>query len=145
MLTLRPATTADFPALVALWERSVRATHDFLPPAVIEELRPLILEQYLPALAVQVAEQQGVPLGFVSVGGDRVEMLFIEPAARGQGIGRLLLEHALHHQQARAVDVNEQNCQALAFYQHLGFEVIGRSALDGEGRPFPLLHLRWPG
>ncbi len=28
------------------------------------------------------------------------------------------------------------------FYEHHGFEVIGRSELDDAGRPYPLLHLR---
>ena len=39
------------------------------------------------------------------------------------------------------VDVNEQNPEALGFYLANGFEVTGRSPLDGQGRPFPLLHL----
>jgi putative acetyltransferase len=39
------------------------------------------------------------------------------------------------------VDVNEQNPEAVAFYLALGFHVVGRSATDAEGRPFPLLRL----
>ena len=42
---------------------------------------------------------------------------------------------------ATRVDVNEQNEPALGFYRHLGFAVVGRSALDGQGRPYPLLHM----
>ncbi|SPU55612.1 Uncharacterized N-acetyltransferase YjaB [Brevundimonas vesicularis] len=40
------------------------------------------------------------------------------------------------------VDVNEQNIQALGFYERLGFKVTSRSAVEGQGRPYPLLHLR---
>jgi putative acetyltransferase len=40
------------------------------------------------------------------------------------------------------VDVNEQNDQAVGFYRRMGFEVAGRSAVDGLGQPFPLLHMR---
>ena len=40
------------------------------------------------------------------------------------------------------VDVNEQNHGAVGFYRHIGFEVTGRSDLDDQGRPYPLLHLR---
>lgn len=43
--------------------------------------------------------------------------------------------------QALSVDVNEQNPQAVGFYLHYGFVQTGRSPLDGEGRPFPLLHM----
>jgi putative acetyltransferase len=40
------------------------------------------------------------------------------------------------------VDVNEQNPQGVGFYRHMGFEQVGRSELDGQGNPFPLLHMR---
>ncbi|MGY0625916.1 MAG: GNAT family N-acetyltransferase, partial [Paraglaciecola chathamensis] len=42
---------------------------------------------------------------------------------------------------ATKVDVNEQNPKALGFYQRIGFKVVGRSELDGQGKPYPLLHL----
>ena len=41
-----------------------------------------------------------------------------------------------------ALDVNEQNPHALGFYEHMGFERIGRSAFDGQGSLSPLIHLR---
>lgn len=40
--------------------------------------------------------------------------------------------------------MNEQNPQAVGFYLHYGFVQTGRSPLDGEGRPFPLLHMALP-
>ena len=42
----------------------------------------------------------------------------------------------------RTLDVNEQNPQAVGFYEHEGFVVAGRSPVDDAGRPFPLLHMR---
>ena len=39
------------------------------------------------------------------------------------------------------VDVNEQNEQAIGFYQHYGFKTISRSELDGTGKPYPILHM----
>ncbi len=44
--------------------------------------------------------------------------------------------------EAREVTVNEQNPQALGFYQHLGFAVYKRTALDEQGNPYPLLYMR---
>jgi putative acetyltransferase len=40
------------------------------------------------------------------------------------------------------VDVNEQNSAARRFYEACGFVVEGRSELDDQGRPYPLLHMR---
>lgn len=143
-MTIRPAQPTDYPTLTELWEASVRATHDFLSAADIEALRPRLLADYLPAVILRVAcdpQTQRIQ-GFVGVLGGKVEMLFIDPALRGRGIGRALLAQAITELAATQVDVNEQNPQALGFYQRLGFEVFDRSALDGQGRPFPLLHLR---
>lgn len=42
----------------------------------------------------------------------------------------------------KKVDVNEENPQALAFYLHMGFNIAGRSEVDGNGKPHPLLFLQ---
>lgn len=68
-------------------------------------------------------------------------MLFVHADTRGRGVGRALLDHAVRELGVRTVDVNEQNEQAVGFYAHSGFTVTARSETDGEGRPYPLLHL----
>lgn len=140
---VRPATGPDeFPALVRIWRSAVEATHDFLTPADVDGYVAPILDDYLPALEVLVATVDDEPVGFVALDGDQVEMLFVDAARHGQGIGSVLMGHVVARHPAVTVDVNEQNPGALAFYRRQGFEVVGRSPLDGEGRPFPLLHLR---
>lgn len=133
---------ADHLRLIEIWEASVRATHDFLAEADLQALKPLILSQYLDAVDLTcVKNQKGDILGFCGVHDHNIEMLFIAPQARGQGIGTLLVTHAINCQGATRVDVNEQNPQALGFYLHMGFTVTGRSPLDGQGKPYPLLHM----
>ena len=137
------AQQSDFDALVAVWEASVRATHDFLRESDIAGLRPRIRDEYLGAVELRVfKDASGRILGFVGVADGKVEMLFIAPQARGQGIGKQLLRHAVEQMGATALDVNEQNPQAVGFYQHQGFVIVGRSTVDGQGNPFPLLHMR---
>jgi putative acetyltransferase len=144
---IRSARDTDHAALLALWERSVRATHDFLTEDDIAFFRPLVAEGLRgDALELWVlTDAADAPLGFMGLAGDRIEALFLAPEARGQGGGRRLVAHA---QALRggvlALDVNEQNGPARAFYERLGFSVVGRSPLDGTGRPFPLLHMRRP-
>jgi putative acetyltransferase len=41
------------------------------------------------------------------------------------------------------VDVNEQNAEGRR--GHMVFEQVGRSELDGQGNPFPLLHMQLGG
>lgn len=73
-----------------------------------------------------------------------IEMLFVAPARRGEGLGSRLVRHAVEHCGARRVDVNEQNTQARGFYARLGFRIAGREPLDPSGRSYPILHLRLP-
>ena len=142
-MIIRQATNADHPLLLELWLRSVRATHHFLQPSDIDALFPQLRDVYLPAVELWVAvDEQDRPLGFIGLNEHHVEMLFIEPDLRGNGIGRALLDHARGSRGELSVDVNEQNPEAVGFYLHYGFVQTGRSPLDGEGRPFPLLHMR---
>jgi putative acetyltransferase len=133
----------DFPCVVEVWEASVRATHLFLAEADIQFFKPLVHDalSHVTELAC-VRDEKGQIVGFVGVVEDKVEMLFIHPQWRGQGIGRRLLEYAIKALGSTKVDVNEQNQQAVGFYQRMGFEVEGRSELDGSGKPFPLLHMQ---
>lgn len=141
----RAAGPDDAAALVAVWRRAVLATHDFLAPADVDRYEAVV-RAGLPALTVTLAERQGRVLGFVAltVAGDgaRVEMLFVDPDVHGSGVGSMLLRHATADRPVVELDVNEQNPRARAFYARRGFVEVGRSALDGDGRPYPLLHLR---
>lgn len=142
-MTIIPAQKANFAEITAVWEDSVRATHHFLTESDIEELRPKIQNDYLPAVDLRVYKNAaGKILGFIGVSDSKIEMLFVASKARGQGIGKKLVQYALTAMGVTLVDVNEQNPQATGFYQHMGFEVFSRSSLDGQGRPFPLLHMR---
>ena len=145
-MIIRQATNADHPQLLNIWLRSVRATHHFLQESDIEALLPQLRDIYLPAVELWVAvNTEDCPTGFIGLNENHVEMLFIEPDLRGKGIGRALLNHARSSRNQMSVDVNEQNPEAVGFYLHYGFVQTGRSPLDGEGRPFPLLHLSLPG
>lgn len=141
-----PVLEQDFARVVEVWEASVRATHHFVSDEDIEVFRPLVWEA-LPQLTqfACVRDETGKVAGFIAVEDGKVEMLFMHPAARGLGGGKRLLRHAVSTFGATTLDVNEQNEQAVKFYLHLGFEVIGRSELDSTGKPYPLLHMRLAG
>src|SRR5690606_4197343 len=108
----------------------------------IEIFRPMVRDA-LPHLALACVRQGNDRIaGFIGVGQGKIEMLFIHPDWRGHGAGRDLMRYAVEVWGATEVDVNEQNEQAVGFYLRMGFEVVGRSALDGTGKPYPLLYLR---
>lgn len=128
--------------MLNVWENSVRATHDFISEEDIEFFKPIIIEQAFPAVQLRcIKSTSGSILGFVGVHDDKIEMLFILNEERGKGVGKLLLQYAIEQLGATKVDVNEQNPQAVGFYEHMGFKVVSRSPVDDMGKPFPILHM----
>ena len=140
---LERATQDDFSILIDLWEQSVCATHDFLPEHEIIKLKPLILNEYFHHVVLHKYIQNNQIIGFIGTSQDNIEMLFIHPNFRGQGVGKVLTHFALETLNIQKVDVNEQNTQAVGFYKNLGFKLTSRSALDGQGQPYPILHLQF--
>ena len=132
----------EYYKVVELWEASVRATHHFLKEEDIAYFKPLILNIYLDAVELRCCRDGDRKiLGFVGVADGNLEMLFIDPAYRGKRIGKTLLDYAIDHFIVTKVDVNEQNEQAVGFYKHCGFKIIGRSKYDASGKPNPILHM----
>jgi putative acetyltransferase len=147
-MSIRCAKPDDRDGLLELWERSARATHEFLSDSAVADLRPFVAQELADdSTEWWVIELEGGPLaGFLGYTPGSVDGLFVDPACRGMGAGTALVAHAQQLSSGPLrVDVNEQNPAARGFYESLGFAVAGRSPHDGAGRPFPLLHMVRPG
>ncbi len=141
MTMIRLSRPEDGKRIIAIWRAAVDATHDFLAPEdrlALDELVCGFLPHATHWLAVDSAD---TPLAFMLIDEGHMEALFVDPAHRGTGIGAALVRHGLALHPGMTTDVNEQNAQALGFYERMGFQRTGRSALDGQGRPYPLIHL----
>jgi len=142
MPSIRPSTKCDGPRVMEIWRKAVDATHDFLK---VEDRIALDreLSDFLPSAPLWLAvDEADEPMGFMMLNDAHMEALFIDPRFIGLGIGRTLVDHAILLCPDLTTDVNEQNGKALGFYRHMGFQPTGRSDLDGQGRPYPLIHLR---
>jgi len=141
-MKIENTTPEDYQELLTVWENSVRATHDFISEQDIEFFKPIIIEQAFPAVQLKcIKDQQQNIMGFIGVLEQKIEMLFVLNEARGKGIGKILTQYAISTLDVTKVDVNEQNPQAVGFYQHMGFKITDRSPLDDMGKPFPILHM----
>jgi putative acetyltransferase len=138
MIELRPNEPSDAASLLQIWREAVDATHDFLSLQDRATIDPLVAD-YVRDAQLTVAVLNGKPVAFMGVTGQGIDSLFIAPEAHGLGIGRLLADGVTR---PTTVDVNERNVRAVAFYRRLGFRPTGRSERDGDGRPYPLLHMR---
>ena len=140
MLKIVECNIDDYPMLVGLWERSVRASHDFLDNNTIAEKKKALIPDYFPHVDLYAGWDNGLLVGFIGLSDAMIEMLFIDSDSRGRGYGSTLIEFAIKNG-ATMVDVNEQNPPAIAFYRSKGFKITGRDATDDAGRPYPILHL----
>ena len=138
---IRKIKVTDYPRLIEIWESAVLSTHDFL-----KEEDFLYYKEQLPVYLQNVTlfgfEQEGILIGFMGIAEGNLEMLFIDNKYRGAGIGKKLITYAIDNLQVTKVDVNEQNVQAVGFYEYMGFNIYKRSNLDGEGKEYLILHMQ---
>ncbi|MCD8393844.1 MAG: GNAT family N-acetyltransferase [Bacteroidales bacterium] len=133
----------DVEPLVKVWEASVRATHTFLVEEDIEFYKGIVRKSLKEVSLLISKNKHGVIKGFMGISPGEIEMLFVHPDWFRKGVGRGLVLQAIELH-CRKVDVNEQNLAARAFYSAMCFEQVGRSEIDGYGKPYPLLHLAKP-
>lgn len=145
MITIRPSRSGKGERAIEIWRAAVDATHDFLSyedRLALDELVSSFLPQ---APLIFAVDAQDRPLAFMLIDNGHMEALFVDPAVRGTGVGAALVRHGLELHPAMTTDVNEQNGQAVEFYERMGFRRTGWSPLDGQGRAYPLVHLTHQG
>lgn len=139
MYTICDVTKNNFTEMLAVWESSVKATHDFLSEEdflFYKNLMPTFFEH----VVLKVLKENNTILGFIGTDKENLEMLFVKANERGKGIGKQLLLYAFENGITK-VDVNAQNQQAVDFYLHFGFKTKKVSKVDGFGKPYPILHM----
>ena len=128
--------------MVTVWEKSVRATHDFLTPADVDYYKEIVVKIDFSFFQVFCLTQEDNVLGFIGIVDNKIEMLFLSPEYIGQGLGKTLVNFAVNILKADKVDVNEQNNNAVKFYSKFGFVAYDRTEKDSEGKDFPILKMR---
>lgn len=123
--TLREMTMADYAAVRALWE-----AEPGIKISGVDELEPIRrLLEHSPGISL-VAERDGQIVGAVLGSQDTrrgyVHHLVVAPAARGQGLGRRLMEEVLARFAAAGIPkvhlfVLKSNPEVESFYRHLGW------------------------
>jgi len=141
-MKVRRGTPEDVPRALEIWRAAVDATHKFLTSQDRAEIDAMVADQFLPNAELWLAtDERDYGIGFLVMDGSTIDALFVDPAFHGQGFGTALLDHALALEPEATVEASEQATNALPFYLSRGFRVVGRSETDGQGRPYPLIHL----
>ena len=142
MTVIRRGTPQDVPRAIEIWRSAVDATHAFLKPRDRADIDEMVANEFLPNAELWLAvDENDKVAGFLVMDGEMIDALFVDPAAHGRGFGTALLNQALRLSPHATVDASEQATNALPFYLSRGFRIVGRSETDGQGRPYPLIHL----
>lgn len=145
-MKVRVGTAADVPRAIEIWREAVNATHGFLSPEHRREIDHMVAKDFLPKVNLWLVDgPDGRAAGFLVMDGEMIDALFVDPALHGRGYGTALLDHALALSPQATVEASEQADNALPFYEARGFTRIGRSETDPQGRPYPLIMLKFVG
>ena len=128
--------------LLTIWESSVRATHKFLNNDEILQIRNYVPQAFKQVEHLLIIIDHEQIKGFMGINDQKVEMLFIDAQTRSKGYGSKLLNYGIQELNIDELAVNEQNPQAVGFYEHLGFKVVKRSETDDQGNPYPILKMK---
>ena len=142
IIEIKERTILLIDQLTEVWEKSVRATHLFLSDSEIEDIKKYVPQALNGIAHLIVTEKDNkCPIAFMGVEEQKLEMLFITPEERGNGLGKKLIQHGIDNYSINELAVNEQNPLAKGFYEHMGFQVCKRTEHDEQGKPNPLLYM----
>ena len=140
-VTMRPATTADLPAILALYAQLEIDDGDILPIAEAEEIFERMCSY--PDYTLLVAELNGRivgslallvmdNLGHLGAKSAVIEDVVVEPTFHGKGLGKVMMRDAMARAAAKrcykmTLSSNIKRSSAHAFYDSLGFRRHGVS------------------
>ncbi len=142
---LRPAHAGDRDAIVRIFHSARAAALPWLPVLHSGAEDRDFFDGHIAGGAATVAADGDRVLGFIVVGTDRVEHLYVEPGRQRSGIGSLLLCHAQAlHPSGLDLWVFQRNLSAIAFYEAHGFVTAETTDGSANEEREPDARMVWP-
>lgn len=134
IVMIRPYRDNDLEGVLDVWYRASQIAHHFLSEEFLTRERDEIRERWLPIAETMVYEMDGRVVGFVSLIGNEVGAIFVDPDDQGRGVGTALMDWARTARSVLELDVFEANSTGRRFYEGYGFEYVGRHLHDASGQ-----------
>lgn len=133
MRLIRKYEDSDLDAVLSAWENASKVAHPFLTPQFLAKERENIPTVYLPQAETWVIEQVGAVIGFISLLGNEVGAIFVQPQFHGLGAGRALMDKAKELHGNLEVEVFEKNLIGRRFYEKYGFAFVNKTMHEETG------------
>ena len=135
MILVRRAIAADASAVADVFLRSFHATYRFPLAHTENEVREWVRDRLVPQMETWVAVEGERILGFCTIEPGFLEQLYVDPNHLGEGIGRMLLDHAKARQPYGLLLWTFQvNARARRFYERNGFVAVRMTDDSNEER-----------
>ena len=131
---IRLYTDEDLGELRDVWYRASLIAHSFLSSEFFETERRQIAAHWLPMAETTVYETEGRVVGFLSLIGNEVGAIFVDPDYQGRRIGRALMDGARDSRPFLELSVLEANSIGRRFYDAYGFEFVDRHVGEATGQ-----------
>lgn len=141
-ITLQPATLEDAAEIAAILSGWIDET-DWMPRVHTKEEDRAFGDFLVTKTDVTVAKGYGNVSGFAAMQGDELQALYVDRAARGQGLGGRLLDHVKASRDNVFLWCFQSNRPARQFYLNNGFYEIGRSDGKANDEKLPDIRYHW--
>jgi len=143
-LLIRPAGPGDATRVAEIYLSAFHDTYDFPLAHTDDEVRGWVAETLLPQSETWVAEAEGETIGFISLGDERLEQLYVAPGRTGAGIGSTLVELAKELRPGGLELYTFQvNAGARRFYERHGFRLVELNDGSNNEEGQPDVRYRW--
>ena len=145
-VVLRHARPDDGAAVAEVWLRSFDAALPTVRRAhTDDEVRRWVCDELVVRADTWVAETGGAAVGVMALSPGWIDQLYLEPDARGQGIGDRFVTLAQERQPSGLqLWTFQVNGPAQRFYERHGFVAVERTDGAGNQERQPDVRYRWP-
>jgi putative acetyltransferase len=131
---IRSYADHDTDAVVSIWRAASELAHPFLSVPFLDAEAQNVRNVYPRYAEIWVLEDNGMPIGFISLIDSEVGAIFLQPEHHGLGHGRAMMDFAVSKTGAVTLDVFKANAIGRAFYDRYGFRQVGEYVHEASGQ-----------
>ncbi|WP_421763671.1 GNAT family N-acetyltransferase [Ekhidna sp.] len=127
---IRKYKEPEIPTLMTIWEEATSLAHPFLSDEFSAMIKLMMTEKYLPDSDTWVYEESDKIRGFISMMGNEIGGLFVDPTYQSKGVGTSLVNYMEQFHKSLEVEVFQENKIGRPFYEKSGFTIINEYYME---------------
>ncbi|WNJ19677.1 GNAT family N-acetyltransferase [Pontibacter sp. G13] len=133
--------SAQVDRMIQIWRSATQVAHPFMTQPFLDKEASNIRNIYILHTQSWIWMVDGEMMAFISMIGNEIGGLFVDPSLHGKGIGTQLVDHVAEMHPTLEVEVFEENALGRPFYEKFGFRPIKRYIHEETQQP--VLRLFW--